>query len=61
MVDYRVTWDDDDILSDDVLSDSFSKYLKDNHNYIASYFVPTETLTYTKVIDTCAMKTDEMK
>lgn len=61
MVDYRVTWDDDEVLSDDILSYSLSNYLKDNHNYISSYFVPVETLSYTKVIDKCAMKTNEMK
>lgn len=61
VVDYRVTWDEDEDLSDEVLSNSLSKYLKENYGYISSYFVPTDTLSYTKVIDTCAMKTNEMR
>lgn len=61
VVDYRVTWEDDEDLSDEVLANSLTKYLKENYGYLASYFIPTETLSYTKVIDTCAMKTNEMR
>lgn len=60
-MDYRVTWLDDDYLSDDILMNELSKYLKENHGYIYSYFVPTETLSYTKVIDTCSMHPDAMQ
>lgn len=61
VVDYRVTWDDDEDLSDEVLMNTLSTYLKENHGYIYSYFVPTETLSYTKVIDSCAMQLHEMQ
>lgn len=61
VVDYRVSWDEDEDLSDDVLSNSLTKYLKENHGYIYSYFVPIDTLSYTKVVDTCLMRPDEMR
>ncbi|XP_055326468.1 uro-adherence factor A-like isoform X3 [Sitodiplosis mosellana] len=60
VVDYRVTWDDDEDITEDTLKDNLSNYLKENSNYIFSYFVPIETLSYTKVIDSCAMQTSEM-
>lgn len=61
IVDYRVSWDEDEDLSDDVLSNSLTKYLEENHGYIYRYFVPTDTLSYTKVLDTCSMRPDEMR
>lgn len=61
VVDYRVTWDDDEDITEDTLKDNLSTYLKDNSNYIFSYFVPVDTLTYTKVVDSCAMDTSEMQ
>lgn len=56
VVDYRVTWNEDEKLSDDILSNSLTKYLKDNHGYIYNYFVPTESLSYSKTQDMCVMR-----
>lgn len=58
-MDYRVIWDEDEELSDDILSNSLTTYLKENHGYIYNYFVPADTLSYTKVVDMCIMH--EMK
>lgn len=61
VVDYRATWDDEEDLSVDIMMESMTKYLKENHGYLYSYFVPTDTLSYTKVIDKCAMHPEEMQ
>lgn len=61
VVDYRLTWDDDEDLSEDILKNTLSKYLKNNDGYISAYFIPTETISYTKVVDSCMMRTDEMQ
>lgn len=61
VVDYRVTWDEEELLSKDIFMNTLSEYLKENHGYISKYFVPTETLSYTEAIDTCAMDPNAMQ
>lgn len=47
-------------MTEEILNASLTKYLKDSHGYLYSYFVPTETLTYSKQVDICAMNPSEM-
>lgn len=61
VVDYRVTWDEEELLSKDIFMNTLTAYLKENHGYISKYFVPTETLSYTEAIDTCAMNPNAMQ
>lgn len=61
VVDYRVSWTDDDALSEELLENSLKTYVKENYGYIYSYFVPVESLTFSKQEDSCAMQVSEMK
>lgn len=60
-MDYRVTWDEEELLSKDIFMNTLSGYLKENDGYISKYFVPTETLSYTEAIDICTMNPNAMQ
>lgn len=61
VVDYRVSWPDDDALSEEILENSLKTYVKDNHGYLYSYFVPVDSLAFSKQEDSCAMRKSEIK
>lgn len=61
IVDYRVSWSDGDALNEDLLESLLKTYVKENHGYLYSYFVPVDSLTFSKQEDSCAMQVSEMK
>lgn len=61
IVDYRVSWTDEDELNEQLVENSLKTYLKENHGYLYAYFVPVESLTFSKQEDSCAMQSSEMK
>lgn len=57
VVDYRVSWmdDDEDKMTMDNMQKKLSDYLKANNNYFSIYLVDTNSIAVNRVPDVCTM------
>lgn len=60
VVDYRVSWTETNSLNVDSMKERLTNYLDDNHNYLATYIVPANTIRVARLPDLCYTGPAEM-
>lgn len=62
IVDYRVSWNENEVdkLSMDSMKTKLTDYLKDNNNYLSTYFVDSKSVDVNRVVDICTSNATSM-